>query len=298
MLVFIGATNCIFSDKILGQFKKQRKYELVNFPRAQTDMKVFKENFDIMDYYIIGVDSASSTKGAFDSIEIFTFKNFEQVAEINVKLGSLTKYGELLDDVFQWLYKIVNDRIILAIENNSIGKSIVEHLLYHPENNFNYLPYLYKEPNSKEYGINTNAKTKELMIANLYDEIKNNPSIVKSETLIAQLSTIERGNSGTIASKSYSDLFMAACFCAYARKRKNLEIMPLLDYSSEDLASNFLQEITDSAKYSDPKLKLKESKDNEYLNIRPNEFDDVSSILFPFVGDSTDSGNFGESNFF
>jgi len=200
-LIFVGASNCIFSDKILGQFKKQQNYEIVNFSRSQTDMKVFKKFIDPMDYYIIGVDSASSTKGAFDSIEIFTFKNFEQVAEINVKLGSLTKYGQLVDDVFQWLYKIVNNRIILAIENNSIGKSVVEHLMYHSENNFNYLPFIYKELNAKEIGINTNVKTKELMIANLYDEIKNNPTIIKSEILIAQLSTIERSNSGTIASK-------------------------------------------------------------------------------------------------
>jgi len=300
MLIFIGASNCIFSDSILSQFKKQRDYDIVNFPRSQTDMKVFKDIIDPMDYYLIGVDSASSTKGAFDSIEIFSFKNFEQIAEINVKLGSLTKYGELVDDVFQWLFKIVNERIILAIENNSIGKSIVEHLLYHSENNFNYVPFLYKEPNGKEHGINTNAKTKELMIANLYDEIKNNPTIIKSETLISQLATIERSNSGTIASKSYSDLFMASCFCAYARKRKNLEIMPLLDYSSEDLASDFIQQISDSAKYSDPKTQIKiDNLKEEYLHIDQGRDqikpDDQYDILFPFTDMDTNQENL---NFF
>lgn len=257
-LVFVGSSKCIFSDTILSQFKSKKDYELVNFPRIQTDMKVFKDYLDPNDYYLIGIDTASSTKGAFDSIEIFTFKNFEQVAEINIKLGSLTKYGELVDDVFQWLYRIVGTRIILCIENNSIGKAIVEHLLYHPENNFNYLSFMYKELTSKEYGINTNSKTKELMIACLYQEIKDNPNIIKSSTLISQLATIERSNSGTVSSRSYSDLFMAACFCAYVRKQRNLEIMPLLTYSNEDLNKQFQEEIAYVAKYSDPKTKIKE----------------------------------------
>ncbi len=262
-------------------------------------MRVFKENLDPLDYYLIGVDTASSTKGAFDSIEIFTFKNFEQIAEINVKLGSLTKYGELVDKVFHWLYRLIGNRIILAIENNSIGKAVVEHLLYHPENNFNFLPFLYKEPNGKEYGINTNAKTKELMIACLYQEIKDNPSIIKSEVLIAQLATIERSNSGSVASKSYSDLFMAACFCAYARKQKNLEIMPLLEYSNEDLTKQLTDEISDIAKYSDPKTRVKEDLLKE-SNLFTNEqqlnqsSDTMIDMYMPvFNENEEDSGDVG-----
>ncbi len=279
-LIFVGSSTCIFSDQTLSQFKKQ-KYILINFPETQVDMKLFKENLDPLDYYLIGVDTASSTKGAFDSIEIFTFKNFEQIAEINVKLGSLTKYGELVDDVFQWLYRQVGERIILCIENNSIGKAIVEHLQYHPrQKTFNYLPFIYKEDKSKELGINTNSKTKQLMIACLYQEIKENPSIVKSEDLIAQLSTIERTNSGTITSKSYSDLFMASCFCAYVRKQKSLEIMPLLKYSSEDLSKQLYSEITDAAKYCDPKTKVKEDKMKDEFLVTPE-----SEIVNPMTGD-------------
>jgi len=41
---------------------------------------------------------------------------------MNVRLGSLVKYGEVIDDLFKWLYKIVGQRILLGIENNSIGK--------------------------------------------------------------------------------------------------------------------------------------------------------------------------------
>ena len=303
-LIFVGSSKCIFSDKILSLFKK-KDYEIINFPKSQVDMRLFETKIDPLDYYLVGVDSASSTRGAFDSIEIFGFKNFNQIAEINIKLGSLTKYGELVDQVFQWLYKIVGNRIILCIENNSIGKAIIEHLMYHPEKeDFNYLPFIFKPEESKEYGINTNAKTKELMIACLYQEIKDNPGIIKSDTLIAQLSTIERSNSGTVSSKSYSDLFMATCFCAYVRKLKSLDIMPLLEYSTEDLNKQFLEDISITAKYSDPKTKVKEDqmKEEMFINTDKNKvnLDDSISILIPVVDDDmySDNNNDSDSDFF
>jgi hypothetical protein len=297
-LIFVGSSKCIFSDNTLSAFK-EKKYTIINLPKSQVDMRLFEEQIDPLDYYLIGVDSASSTKGAYDSIEIFGFKNFNQIAEINIKLGSLTKYGELVDQVFQWLYKIVGNRIILCIENNSIGKAVIEHLMYHPEDEkFNYLPFLFKPEGSKEYGINTNTKTKELMIACLYQEIKDNPSIVKSETLIAQLSTIERSNSGTVSSKSYSDLFMATCFCAYVRKLKNLEIMPLLEYSSEDLNKQFLEDISITAKYSDPKTKIKEDqlKESSLINNENKTVDSDIAMLMPIFTDDEFSSGQQQSN--
>ena len=297
-LIFVGSTNCIFSDKIISSFKS-RNYKLINFPRDQVDMKIFKDELDPLDFYIVGVDTASSIAGAFNAIEIFSFKNFEQVGEINVKLGSLTKYAELVEDVFQWLYGKVGERIILAIENNSIGKAIIENILYKPiYNKFNYSPFIYKEKDKKEYGINTNTKTKELMVSLLYQEIKENPHIIKSEDLINQLSTIERSNRGTISSTSYSDMFMASCFCAFTRKQKSLDIMPLLSFTSQDLNNQFLEEVKSVAKFSDPKTKLKE----EYLvntdqkDVESTTTDPEIQMWIPFVDNSIDNDT--SSDFF
>jgi hypothetical protein len=214
-LLFVGGTNCIFDDETLQKFVFIRRAAVIDL-KNQVKLDLFQTEFNPKDYYLVGVDTASSIKGAFNAIELFSYRDFEQIAEANVRLGSLTKYGEVIDSLFKWLYKIVGARILLCIENNSIGKAIVEHLLYHVLD-FNYMPYIYRDLKKSEipgqaidmteheYGINTNSRTKELMISLLYDALKDQPSRLKSQDLIGQLSSIQRSNRGTIRSSSFSD---------------------------------------------------------------------------------------------
>ena len=245
-LVFVGSTSCVFSDKILSEFQKEDV--IATIPAGTTELEVFT-NIDPTDYYLIGVDSASSIKGAYDAIEIFSFANFIQVAELQVKLGSLTKYSDLVAEVFQWLYQIVGNRIILCIENNSIGKAVIEGLL---NKDFNYSLFIYDD-NDNDRGINTNTKTKELQFARFYQYVRENPECINSETLIAQLATIERTNSGLIKSKTYSDLFMAACFCAYVRAKKSLDILPLLGETSLENTKKQSKELIDQMRLNNVK---------------------------------------------
>ena len=214
-LLFVGGTDCIFDDETLQKFVYVSRSAAIDL-KHQTKLDIFQTDFNPKDYYLVGVDTASSIKGAFNAIEIFTFKDFKQVAEMNVRLGSLTKYGEVVDDLFKWLYKIVGQRIKLCIENNSIGKAIVEHLLYHVKD-FNYMPHIYKDLKKSEipgqsidmreheYGITTHAKSKDLMVSLLYDLLKEEPGRLKSQDLIAQMSSIQRSNRGVIKSSGYSD---------------------------------------------------------------------------------------------
>lgn len=123
-LIFIASSNCIFDDDMLSQFKAQKPIEIVSTPH-ETHMIVFEENFNPNDFYLIGVDTARSLGGAYNSVEIFSFAKFKQVAEFNFRLGSFTKYGEIIDQIFRWLRKkIGNDNIVLCIENNTIGSAI------------------------------------------------------------------------------------------------------------------------------------------------------------------------------
>ena len=216
-LLFVGGTDCIFDDETLQRFiyvNRSAAIDLKN--QTKLDLYYSEKDFNPKDYYLIGVDTASSIKGAFNAIEIFSYKDFIQVAEMNIRLGSLTKYGEVVDDIFKWLHKIVGQRILLCIENNSIGKAIVEHLLYHVKD-FNYIPHIYKDLKKSEipgqsidmqdheYGIGTNKNTKELMVSLLYDLLKEEPNRLKSQDLIAQMSSIQRSNRGIIKSSGYSD---------------------------------------------------------------------------------------------
>ncbi len=272
-LLFVGGTNCIFDDETLQKFIFVNRAATIDLAN-QVKLDLFETELNPKDYYLIGVDTASSIKGAFNAIEVFSYKDFNQIAETNVRLGSLVKYGEVVDSLFQWLYKVVGQRIILCIENNSIGKAIVEHLLYHVTN-FNYLPYIYKDLKKSEipgqsidmedheYGINTNGKTKELMISLLYDALKEEPSRIKSQDLIGQLSSIQRSNRGTIRSSGFSDMFMAASFCAYVKKMTALQILPLLDFSNVQIAHNFFTSIKSAADMMNTKLIIQSENKNQ-----------------------------------
>lgn len=214
-LLFVGSSNCIFDDETLqSMISSQRSEQIILANQVKLDLY---DDIDPKDYYLVGVDTASSIKGAFNALEIFSYRDFNQIAESNVRLGSLTKYGETVDSLFKWLHKIVGNRIILCIENNSIGKAVIEHLLYHVQD-FNYIPFIYKDLKKKdipgqmidtseyEYGVNTNTRTKELMVSLLYDYIKEKPSCLRSQDFIAQLSTIQRSSRGTIRSAGFSDI--------------------------------------------------------------------------------------------
>lgn len=252
-LLFVGGTNCIFEDEVLQKFSFIPRIKYFDL-KHQTKIDIYQE-FDPTDYYLVGVDTASSIKGAFNAVEVFSYRDFNQVAELNVRLGSLTKYGEVIDAVFKWIYQTIGERIILCIENNSIGKAIIEHLLYHVTD-FSYNSFIYREKDKDDYGVQTNTRTKELMVSMLYDYIVEKPESLKSQDFIAQLSTIQRSNRGTIKSSGFSDMFMAASFCAYVRHATTLEILPLLGVSNSQIQQNFFNTVKTAAEIMNTKLNI------------------------------------------
>lgn len=232
-LVFVGSTNCIFSDDFLSNLRVSKPVDRIQLPHA-TDMKLFtkKENLDKTDYLLIGVDTAKSITGDYSAIEIFKYSNFEQIGEFYGRLGSLTKYSQIIMKVIDILEVVMNNRLILCIENNSIGASIIEDL--ENADDPKYSQYIYSPFPDKYTGINTNSKVKPTMISFFYDLVTQNPQLLKSEALINQLNLIERKSNGTISSKSggHDDLFMASCLCAYVKKISVLEYEPLLGLSA------------------------------------------------------------------
>lgn len=253
-LLFIGSTNCIFDDDFLSKLSPKKPIYNINLNHF-SQLKIYEE-LNSSDYYIVGVDTAKSLTGDFCAIEIFSYKKFIQVGEYFGRVGSLTKYSEIVEEVINFVSRKSNNRFVLAIENNSIGTAVVEHL-----ENKNYGSFIYSDKHDKFIsGISTSSKSKDTMISLFYDYINHNPSNIKSSDLINQLSIIEKKPNGSISSKSghNDDLFMASCFCAYVKKMTILEIEPLLNYSQEEI-----------------------SKEEEYLisNMSYSNFDKDDSIL-------------------
>ena len=266
-LQFVGTQYCIFNDDTLKKIKPISVLDKLFIPtdivpNAWVDIYKDPNKLDDMDYYLIGVDTASELKGAYNAIEIFTFREFEQIAEFNYRVGSLTKYGKIVDFVFRWLQTYIGNRIIICFEKNSIGKAPIEHLL-ESITDIDYRQYIYTE---KDYpGISTNSISKEFMIGQFIEFLNENPSGIKSRNLYNQLSSIEKTPSGNIQSKNFTDMFMACCFCAMVRKKKAIDIGPLLGISNDELKNDTNRLLNNIVKMNNPKNNITQ-KDKSFYN--------------------------------
>jgi hypothetical protein len=180
--------------------------------------------------------------GDYCAIQIFDYVNFEEIAIFRARIGSLTKYSDIVKFVIKYLYDLVGDKIMVTIENNSMGVAVVENL-ENDESDFDYVQFLFETEtkNSKgvitkvERGLNTNAKTKDQMVSIFYEYVTKEPKNIHSAELISQLSIIERKSTGSISAASgyHDDNFMAACMCAYTKKMRSLDIEPLVTMDEE-----------------------------------------------------------------
>jgi hypothetical protein len=249
-LIFVGGTNCIFDDDFLGALTPSSPIHILPLPHSYK-LKIYKL-LDINDFYLIGVDSAKSLVGDYCAIQIFQYSNFEQVGEFSARIGSLTKYAEIVKHIIQYIYSQVGTRLCVGVENNSMGVAIVESLT--EDDKFDYVRFLYREDTKtktqKEYGISTTAKSKDKMIALFYDNVTSDPHLIHSTELISQLSIIEKNYMGNVSAQKgqHDDLFMAACFCALIKKDKQFEIEPLISNTSsqyykqqEELIQNIIE---------------------------------------------------------
>ena len=119
-LIFVGSSNCIFDDDTLSSIKEQSPVQILNCAHG-SKLKVFEKTLDPTDYYIIGCDTAESLAGAYCAVQVYGFRDFNQVAEMQYKFGSYTNFGQSIHYIFQWFYQQIGERIILIIENNTIN---------------------------------------------------------------------------------------------------------------------------------------------------------------------------------
>ena len=153
----------------------------------------------------------------YSAIEVYSFKDFEQVGELAIRLGSLSQYSDIVMAAANYFAEKTGGRILLCIENNSIGKAIVEAVA---ESNLVYYMYHDKDKIDQhgivtEWGINTNGRTKPIMTSEMYAHINNHPSTFHSQELIDQLNSLERNNAGQVTSKAYTEKH----FCIKKKKQ-------------------------------------------------------------------------------
>jgi len=263
--------------------------ELLNTIRQEPHYKMSVGKFDLWQfetpdqskYYLIGIDTASSSGSDSSSIEIFDFETFTQVAEFRAKM----RVDEFCE-VIALINRIYPNNIIIP-EANSYGNQVCEFLT---KNDTFYNIYQTKlksnttvQPKTQKYryGLTTGSQNRPLMMDALYTSVVENPNIIKSERLALELiGLVDNGNGKVMADEGeHDDLALSLAFCAYvrtydpplaiARSMKNIkdltEMTEVAHWNDEPRipAQSELQEIKDFA--SNDQMEVMEHS-NKILN--------------------------------
>ena len=114
---------------------------------------------------------------------------------------------------------------VLVIENNSYGNHVVEELY---EGEYADMMYTEQKGNNKVVpGVNTNSKTRPLMIDALYSYFTEFPEIVRSERLALELTGLVTKKNGRVEADvgCHDDLALCSAVAFYCRKYANSRIL-------------------------------------------------------------------------
>lgn len=162
--------------------------------------------------YIAGVDCSTGTNGDNNAITLINPYTLEPDAEFESSYIGETMYENLLKELVKVL-----PRVVLAIERNSVGDGIIDHLLHSPiagrlyydkdrdlvqtnmKSNENIESMLKKQASIKTfYGVWTGPQSREDMFAILSRRVNENKEEFVSHNVIRDLSRLIKLSSGKI----------------------------------------------------------------------------------------------------
>lgn len=183
-------------------------------------------------FYIIGIDTAPEHGEDKSAISVWDFETLEQVWEYQGKC-------QVLDFIKVVMYVCGNyPNACIVVENNSYGNQVVEHV-----NNSEYSNMLYKQKIGDRVtpGLNTNVKTRPLMIDALYSYVTQFPEMVKSRRLALELVGLVSKPNGKVEADigCTDDIALSSALAFYVRKWDP----PLAINLQGSEAGNFLSDI-------------------------------------------------------
>lgn len=175
--------------------------------------------------YIVGVDCAAGKAGDFSAVTILNPYTIKPVADFKSNITNTVK-------LVGFLVALVNryiPRSIVAVENNSMGTSVIDMLRVSPisgnvyfDNNKFFVPEASQKldakgfaildaKNSRSYGINTNGKTRELMINILFNQVREHKGDFVTKYITADLNALVRTPAGRVeaAKGAHDDSIMS-----------------------------------------------------------------------------------------
>ena len=223
---FISSDGSFWSEEIQTFLT-----ELINNEHADDHIKeipfieggtlyIHDPNFNRDDFCILGIDVASGSGSDNSTIEVINYKTCKQIAEFIGKMEPLTFADKVVKKI-----ALMYPNNLIVIENSGGYGLTVLNSLQADEQDYNIfgenkINGIGKEKKLKHIpGLNTNSKTRPLIIEAVYNHVKENKELIESKRLAAELLSLVNKNGKVQADDGYhDDLVMAIAFCLYVRK--------------------------------------------------------------------------------
>lgn len=225
---FIGKTGTLVDSLSMGrlmEFTRNKTYSFV----IDGDIRFYK---DLNKYskYLVAIDPAMGLEGDFAAIQVFSFPEFEQVAEWMGDKLNQNDQVEKLKTLIEWMYTDLKTKgcrrpeIYWSLENNSVGEGFICSMREKAFNNNlnNAQDYikrgnLISENGNKRIGFTTSKKTKTVACAQLKNLLETNRMIIHSNEYVKQLSnfTLREVNYSASGKGEHDDLISASLVILY-----------------------------------------------------------------------------------
>ena len=229
-LSFLGSDTCIFSDEVIAQLIPKKRIGKITLPYG-CELDLF-DDIDPDEKYYLGVDTAMSASSGSDysSMILMRARDEKPIGEFHGRFSVVKRYAQVVKALvksLKVLHGLGPDNLCVAIERNSIGKEVVEELIY-DESNFDYEEFLFFEmtdSGEKIPGLYTSNSGKmgqgkrDKMFSLLIKYVNSHAQFIGGPLLIDELRNLEQKSNGRIeASRNqHDDVVMAWNFCLYAR---------------------------------------------------------------------------------
>lgn len=225
---FIGKTGTLVDSLSMGRLMESTRNKTYSFV-IDGDIRFYK---DLNKYskYLVAIDPAMGLEGDFAAIQVFSFPEFEQVAEWMGDKLNQNDQVEKLKTLIEWMYTDLKTKgcrrpeIYWSLENNSVGEGFICSMREKAFNNNlnNAQDYikrgnLISENGNKRIGFTTSKKTKTVACAQLKNLLETNRMIINSNEYVKQLSnfTLREVNYSASGKGEHDDLISASLVILY-----------------------------------------------------------------------------------
>ena len=239
-LVFLGSSTSIFHDDIIAKLIPKKEKFNIKLPFGNS-FKMFSECIP-GELYLLGIDTAMSAgiNSDYSAITLTHASSGQEVGAWHGKFSVVKRFSALVKTLIKALVKLYNmseETLLAIIERNSIGKEVVEELVYNDpiQDDFSYESYLFKEEVKNTKGLPTGDYTIGLYTSNagktgngkrdqyfneLMNMVNDRPDLIHSDLLIDELRNLEQKATTRIEAMrgQHDDNVLSYCFTLYVRR--------------------------------------------------------------------------------